>query len=264
MSWDVSRPVGTHYYHMGGKTTMLFGRIIAICLILLSIACKDAGLDAVPDPCPGPEDLVALNGKLVFTGFEGHITVFEDGKETVIQQSEFDISRPADLQWSPDGTMISYLPYSAFGAGDSITIIHADGSFYTTPISGRGSGGCSNPVWSADGSQIAFLHREDDQVDSSGQVIRLTLRVINIDGSGEQIIFKGSGDPRSLDWSFATREFVLVQSIPTDSTPTFEALILDESGKMLSKLETEVQGESEIKHYRWSPDGEACAGLQVQ
>jgi len=71
------------------------------------------------------------------------------------------------LAWSPDGTRIAFM--SCHDRGTEIYVMNADGSSLTQLTTTGGSG----PVWSADGTKIAFIEQ-----------VKGYVYVMNADGSG--------------------------------------------------------------------------------
>jgi Tol biopolymer transport system component len=86
----------------------------------------------------------------------------------------------ADVRWSPDGRKIAYtFAYTPSGAqlGSDIWTMNADGSGKLNVTSSRSDN--TSPVWSPDGSQIAFVF-------NFGTGANAEIRVVNADGTGPQ------------------------------------------------------------------------------
>jgi Tol biopolymer transport system component len=112
-----------------------------------------------------------------------------------------DLSSQGD--WSPQGNEIVFSVHLTPDVHSSIWVVHADGSglheIHVQPASACGGRndnpdalGCNSPVWSPDGTQIAFIrshHNPDD-----GEVY-----TVNLDGSG---LFQVTNTPGidGVDW----------------------------------------------------------------
>jgi Tol biopolymer transport system component len=82
--------------------------------------------------------------------------------------------------WSPQGNQVLFVAHPAAGDRNALFVVHTDGSgLQEIAIPGCGSAtvGCFTPVWSPDGTKIAFT-RFDSQTGQSD------LYTVNPDGSG--------------------------------------------------------------------------------
>jgi Tol biopolymer transport system component len=123
-------------------------------------------------------------------------------------------SQPA---WSPDGTRIAFARYVAqFEPGShlespgrsDIWIVAVDGSperqLTTAPLP-EGTYGSTTPVWSPDGTEIAFLI--DDEPSGARDIGETDIDVIAADGTGVRTLFSCLEDESfarchsALDWS---------------------------------------------------------------
>ncbi|HWL91170.1 MAG TPA: hypothetical protein VNP90_07365 [Actinomycetota bacterium] len=128
-------------------------------------------------------------------------------------------SRPdTEPAWSPDGTRIAFTRYVAeFEPGShlespgrsDIWIVDLDGSperqLTTAPVP-EGTYGSTAPVWSPDGTEVAFLIDADPSGEDTG-INETDIDVIGADGTGLRTLFSCLDDdsfdrcPSSVDWS---------------------------------------------------------------
>ena len=96
---------------------------------------------------------------------------------------------PGSFDWSPDGKQIVFLHYDTVTNPTDIWIINSDGSnpreLRRRPKYENTTRSYYDPVWSPDGSRIAFVDR-------------LHISIINSDGTGYVQLYTPAGN---LDWS---------------------------------------------------------------
>jgi TolB protein len=105
--------------------------------------------------------------------------------------------------WSPQGNEIVFSRHVTRDVHSSIWVIHADGTglheINVQPASACGGAnadpsalGCNSPVWSPDGTKIAFIRSHSNDVD--GEVY-----TVNVDGTGLTQVTHAPGVD-SVDW----------------------------------------------------------------
>ncbi|HYN71426.1 MAG TPA: protein kinase [Nakamurella sp.] len=86
-----------------------------------------------------------------------------------------------DVAYSPDGKSLTYWGSDSQGAGGGRIYVQPVAGGAATPITDPGAGNDADPVFSPDGSQIAFRRIDTD---AGGGTIA-AIYVVNVDGSGE-------------------------------------------------------------------------------
>jgi Tol biopolymer transport system component len=146
------------------------------------------------DDCPGDyapngKRLVFLRASFAF-GVDGLYVVRTDGTglrriTPIGMDLRFNCGN-----WSPQGNEILFSARAAPGARFSIFAVHADGSGLRQipiPTCGTAAEGCFEPVWSPDGSKIAFTR-------FLAQTGQTDLFTVNADGTGlDQVTHAGLG-----------------------------------------------------------------------
>jgi tricorn protease len=103
-----------------------------------------------------------------------------------------------DLAWSPDGRRIAFTRNEEFGesttfTADDIFLMDADGSDVREPAPNGEGRSLSQPTWSPDGSQVAYVDGES-----------VHISVVSRDGTGERQLLEHKlfeYAPSSLAWS---------------------------------------------------------------
>ena len=111
-------------------------------------------------------------------------------------------------------------------------------------------GGSSDPKWSPDGTQIAFL---SSRYFILGPYNRFALYVINVDGTG-LINLSAPGDAGSFDWSPDGNwiAFASHQETPYDTDAAVDIYLIHPDGTGLTRI-TDTPDETELG-VPWQPD----------
>ena len=179
----------------------------------------------------------------------------------------------SQAQWSPDGSMISFVSARGAGTGEDapkaqIWLLNADGGEGSALTSARD--GVVAYSWSPDGKRIAFttpdtlsreaeakLRRRDDPKVFEGDLRLNHLWVIDVESKHATKLTSGAFTVRGASWSPDGK------TLAFDATPTTlirderrEALVIDVASKTLDRLTTTSDVESTPQ---FSPDGKSLA-----
>ena len=208
---------------------------------------------------PGEKGVEKEKGKIVFvTEEEGNFDIYtmaaagsEKIRLTYHEAADFD---PA---WSPDGRQVAFvsLREGDHEAGESkscsednceIFVVDVDGSNLKR-LSFRENSGESDPVWSGDGKQIAFLSQSLQERDS-------TLSVMNADGSNPVQLTKRGSYAYEPAWSpDGGRIAFRCSGCGNESTEiNYDIYLIDVNSRELRRITTHKGGEY---NPAWSPDG---------
>jgi Tol biopolymer transport system component/pimeloyl-ACP methyl ester carboxylesterase/Ca2+-binding RTX toxin-like protein len=160
--------------------------------------------------------------------------------------------------WSPDGSSLVYatdrdrkiLDPTTFGEEDGNSEIYrviADGSRQTTNLTNN-SGADESPVWSPDGSKIAFVSNRDGN---------LEIYVMNVDGSQQTRLTNNTGVDGlfGLDWS-PNGSRLAFDSYRDENS---EIYIMNADGSDQTRLTSNSTTDAAPK---WSPDGSKLVFLR--
>lgn len=175
--------------------------------------------------------------------------------------------------WSPDGSTIAFVSYTSRSDTAGIYLMNADGSNKRLLVNStthdllptatldpstegvdRGyfdlKGGSSDPKWSPDGTQIAFL---SSRYFILGPYNRFALYVINADGTG-LINLSAPGDAGSFDWSPDGNwiAFASHQETPYGTNTAVDIYLIHPDGTGLTRI-TDTPDETELG-VSWQPD----------
>ena len=163
----------------------------------------------------------------------------------------------ADPVWSPDGARLAFSRSmsadNALGFVDEMFLVDADGANLTQVTNTEGGAyGTGRPVWSPDGSRIAFTRFRDLDPRPTVSNVDTELLVVNSDGTGQMILADTQGDDHNPVWSPDGTRIAFHHS--TQSTTKILVVNADGSGQqVLARTRGEEWGP------RWSPDGTRIA-----
>jgi Tol biopolymer transport system component len=219
---------------------------------LVAVAFRGGGSGEGGGSSPAPVVPAPTNGRLAFNCGDHICTVNPDGTGQIDLFAQYE---PTDVvtgyypRWSPDGTQLAFSGYdrrgsvSGGGANYDIFVVNADGSGLrnvTTSADDVAAGASQGmPVWSPDGSMIAF---EGDDGRTDG------LFVMNADGSGLSRV----GSFGSPAWS-PDGSRILVSGKGDDGSGLFS---MAPDGSDVVQL---TSGPGLVRDLSWSPDGSSVA-----
>jgi TolB protein len=190
--------------------------------------------------------------------------VIEDGTPTnVITILPLDGQPPtrlvtggSDPYWSPDDQTIAYHGKRHVGGdgspdGDGVWLIGSDGGDDRRLSETYGSGGAfDGPVWSPDGTRIAFYGQGDGYHD---------VWVARADGSGEVAIGTETADEYWPRWSPDGTRIAFDRVVDSaNNAPQF--VVTDPDGSNQVMLDHPLAGP---RYPTWSPDGHSILGMQL-
>ena len=156
-----------------------------------------------------PGDWSPNGNRIVFQRFDSNgnsvglfvVKTNGPGLKQITPPSFSDLSSTGD--WSPQGNEIVFSVHLTPDVHSSIWVVHADGTglheINVQPATACGGAdadpaaqGCNNPVWSPDGTKIAFMRSHNNIVDGE-------LETVNADGTGLTQVTNSPGVD-STDW----------------------------------------------------------------
>ncbi|MDE0170902.1 MAG: hypothetical protein OXS29_15570 [bacterium] len=162
-----------------------------------------------------------------------------------------------DPVWSPDGSRMAFTRSmsadNALGFVDELFLIDADGTNVTQITQTEGGAyGTGRPVWSPDGTRIAFTRFRDLDPAPTVSNIDSELLVVNADGTDQRLLADTDGDDHNPVWSPDGTRIAFHHS--TQSTTKILVVNADGSGqRVLARTRGEEWGPW------WSPDGTRIA-----
>ena len=215
-------------------------------------------LIARDDPPPASGDLIAYGCKELKNPWYALCTVRPDGTEGERLTRRLPTTDPA---WSPDGRRIAFTRNEDTGESttfthDDVFVMDADGSDVRQLTPDKEGRSLSQPTWSPDGRQLAYV--DGESVQSAVPSRYGDLFVIADDGSGTRRLTTGPvSDP---DWSPDGREVTFVRgknlSSPTEANDDIHVLNLATGAAR--QLTRTGPGTYEAAP-AWSPDGSRVA-----
>jgi Tol biopolymer transport system component len=206
-----------------------------------------------------------------------------------LQREGQDLNLPNPLQWSPDGKRLAFASYDSLDG--EISLINADGTGLVSLTSNLDED--YGPVWSPDGSQIAYCHKSYETqanqiqiIDSQGGLPRTLISkgwdphwspdgkeiafvsqdddlqdiyIISADRSHIRLLPTVKGDTSEPAWSPDGSQIAYTSC--TDDTQRCQLRLIQADGSQdheLVPLETVAYGA------RWSPDGRQLAFSNIQ
>ncbi len=160
---------------------------------------------------------------------------------------------------SPDGALVAYTKVSGrFLPDDGLYVIDSTGDARELLVAVRGQTALTDPVWSPDGSRIAFIELEIVGETSWGEpVYGRTLSVVNADGTGRQVLIDLGREDRSptgwasdLAWSPDGSQFAFSSS-SLERPGNYQIYVVNVDGSELRQLTSEGDSSQPV----WSPDG---------
>jgi len=184
-------------------------------------------------------------------GVQPNIFVVNDDGSNPVSLTGGDFINFSELpSWSPDSTKLTFAGYGTFSGNGDVFVVNADGSDLVnlTNVDGPGA---SAPVWSPDGSKIAFLMNDAILTQESPQheIYVQKIFVMNADGTGptrltgSQYLYESNPA-----WSPDSNHIVYMGECSdlSCSDEIFQIFIDDEQ---------KTSGEGSSMYPKWSPDG---------
>jgi hypothetical protein len=196
-------------------------------------------LSPVGAATPADAAFPGLNGHIAFqSNRDGNFEIYvmnPDGSG----QTRLTTAGGSDPSWSPDGTKIVFST-GRDGNGE-IYVMNADGSGQTN-VSNRPAASDTFPVWSADGSRIAFASYEWDQGN-------FDIWVMNADGSGQANLTSNPAEDIFPTWEPGGSKI----AFQTNRDGDREVYTMNPDGSDAANLTNSPATEEEEPD--WAPDG---------
>jgi Tol biopolymer transport system component len=142
-----------------------------------------------------------------------------------------------DPAWSPDGSTLTFWagPSTALGGG-AIYTMAADGESPPVQLT-DGTGSDADPIFSPDGTEIAFRRWN---FDATGKNTDVDIVVMSVDGSNVRTLAKHPGNDQDPAWSPDGKQFVWKSSRGAgDSVGLDHYWVMDVNGQNIHRLDPE-------------------------
>ena len=169
-----------------------------------------SGQSQLADTGPGAPVWSPFGARIAFScceGYLGYVSVVDTGTGHTRQLAETaGTDWGLDPVWSPDGTRVAFTLSVRSDNDerfvDEIFLIDADGTNVTQITHTEGGAyGARSPVWSPDGTRIAFIRFRDLDPRPTVSNIDVELFVVNVDGTDQRQIADTYGDDYTPVWS---------------------------------------------------------------
>ena len=224
----------------------------------LVTAADGTGQKQVADTGTGVPVWSPARTRLAFScceGYLGYISVVDaDGRGYARRLAETAGTDWAlDPVWSPNGARIAFTRSvrsdNEVGFVGELFLIGADGAnVMQITLTDGGAYGSRSPVWSPDGSQVAYIRFRDLDPAPNVSNVDTELMVVRVDGSGQRQIADTRGDDYSPAWSPDGTRIAFVNS--TQSRDTIFVVNADGTDQRSLAVSSGDQWTPE-----WSPDG---------
>ena len=166
--------------------------------------------------------------------------------------------------WSPDGTRIAFTRFTTSSGADvvdafAVYVANADGSHCLSVANSESDGSrLSQPVWSPDGNEIAFMRYIPD---NSGLLGNSDLHVVDANG-GSPVSWTPGTDPVGFYLSWAPGSRIAITGIlpegPGDVYP--QVYVANQRGGDWLEA-TDFPAYGNLSYPRWSPDGTRISAI---
>ena len=179
------------------------------------------------------------------------------GQTRLTNNTKYNYSWPTFGSWSPDGSKIAFVSYSGnmtFGSSNNdsseIYIMNPDGTGQTRLTNNLAID--DSPLWSLDGSKIAFVSKRDGNFE---------IYVMNPDGTGQTRLTNNSANDLYPLWSPSGSKIAFESNRDSNSFQT-EIYVMNPDGTGQTRLTYSPQYSPQYGFASlgsWSPDGSKIA-----
>lgn len=151
--------------------------------------------------------------------------------------------------WSPDGETIAAARWSASDGHGDVVLLNVDGSGETALTQGQ-PGDNWGPVWSPDGTRLAYVSNRDANGKLNGEIY-----IVNADGTDPTDVTNSSAYDRDPTWSPDGTKTAFFRG-PEGSPGLY---VMEADGSDVQEVVLSVEGGGEPT---WSPDGTKIAFVE--